>query len=342
MSEYTKNLSLVNNDGSVNLGWARHPVFDLNIRDAAAVKHHPFGAWRTKRWTYFYIAAPAIFFSGLIAHVGYLGNIVVYLYDLEHHALMEQSLNIPFGAGITLADHPRHGTTCALHGKSLKLESTVTPEGKHIAVHWPAFNGGRDLDAEISLIWQEQLESLNVVDPLKNGRFAYTTKVTCLPAGGSIRLGNDTWKCDPEETMAEIDWSRGFFENTTLWKWATLSGRLSNGDPVGLNLCSGFHDGGDNENALMFDGHVTKLGLVSFTYDPNSIMKPWHITSPDGRVDLTFTPIADRKSMTDLGIIHSHIHQLIGRYTGHVTPDNSGPLTISGIIGAAEDHDALW
>ena len=145
----------------------------------------------------------------------------------------------------------------------------------------PGSTDRRDLHADLLLGWPEDLESLSVVDPLKNGRFAYTTKVTGMPATGTIRVGQETWECSPSEALGELDWSRGFLESVTPWKWATASGRTPQGQTVGFNLCSGFHDGGDNENAVVVDGHLTKLGLVSFTHDQAHIMQPWHISSLD-------------------------------------------------------------
>ncbi len=341
MGEFRQQLPLTGPDGSVHYGWARQPLFKLNMNDAAAMRRHPFRAWRTKRWEYYYVATPELFFSGMVAHVGYLGNVVVYLYDLQRDLLRQQSVNVPLGHGMTLADHPREGMTGVQTGHGIQLRSCMSADKKRVTVHWPAFDGHDDLDAELSFAWPEAWESLTVVDPLREGRFAYTTKATCLPATGHIHLGGNDWECEARHAFAEVDWSRGLFENTTLWKWATMSG-CSGEHVVGFNLCNGFHDRGDNENALLLDGRITKLSGVSFTYDRESIMQPWHVTSPDRRVDVTFTPLVDRRSMTDLGIVHSHIHQLVGRYTGQIIPDGSPAIELPGIIGAAEDHDARW
>lgn len=334
---------LVSNDGVLNTGWARQPVFDLNMGAAPSVRHHPFHAWRLKRWEYFYVATPEIFFAAQVAHLGYLGNVAAYLYDIKRNILLQSTLNIPLGIGVVMADHPRRGTS-TVHpaGVSARYTSTMTTGGKQMTIHWPRFGGARDLHADLLLGWPEELESLSVVDPLKRGRFAYTTKVLSMPASGTIRLGENSWQCNPAEALGELDWSQGLLEAVTVWKWATASGRTAQGQRVGFNLCTGFHDGGDNENALSVDGRITKLGLVSFTHDHTDVMQPWHITSSDGRVDLSFVPVADRRSDTNAGPLQSHIHQLVGRYTGVVTPDGSDPIAITGFVGAAEDHYARW
>lgn len=343
MSEHTTPISLASEDGRINFGWARQPLFDVNMRAAASARHHPFSAWRLKRWEYFYVVTPGVFFAAQLAHLGYLGNVAAYLYDIEHNVLLEKTLNIPFGAGIVMADHPRHGTTISARtGKSADYMSEMAGPGKHVTIDWPRFDGERDLHADLLLSWPEALESLSVIDPLTNGRFAYTTKVTSMPVSGTIRVGDDTWHCNPSQALGELDWSRGFLESVTSWKWATASGRTPEGQTIGFNLCSGFHDLGDNENALVVNGHLTKLSILSFTYNRTCIMEPWHVTSLDGRVDLSFVPLADRRSDTSAGLLQSHIHQLVGRYTGTVIPEGSDPLTIMDFVGAAEDHYARW
>lgn len=342
MGEHTKPLSMVAGNGLVNFGWARQPLFDVNMTAAASVHRHIFHAWRLKRWEYFYVATPTVFFSAQIAHVGYLANLAAYLYNIKRNVLLERTSNIPFGTGVILADHPRRGTTSARNGVSTRLQFEMTPEGKHMTIDWPRFNGPQGLHADLLLGWPEELECLSVVDPLRNGRFAYTTKVTCMPTSGTIRVGQETWECNRSEALGELDWSRGFLESVTPWKWATASGRTRQGQTVGFNLCSGFHDQGDNENAMVVDGHLTKLGIVSFTYDQSHVMQPWHVSCPDGRVDLSFVPMVDRQSYTDAGPLQSHIHQLVGRYSGTVMPEGSDPIAITDFVGAAEDHYARW
>ncbi|OQX62528.1 MAG: hypothetical protein B5M51_05920 [Anaerolinea sp. 4484_236] len=67
---------------------------------------------------------------------------------------------------------------------------------------------------------------------------------------------------------------------------------------------------------------------------------------PDGRnqnrLDLTFTPFKDRTARTNLGIIFSEVHQMFGRYNGHVILDDGEKLEIHDLIGFAEEHHARW
>ena len=45
-------------------------------------------------------------------------------------------------------------------------------------------------------------------------------------------------------------------------------------------------------------------------------MKPWNITSNDGRFEAIFTPILNRQSLTDAKIIVSEQNQIFGTMNG--------------------------
>ncbi|OPZ28006.1 MAG: hypothetical protein BWZ02_01448 [Lentisphaerae bacterium ADurb.BinA184] len=66
------------------------------------------------------------------------------------------------------------------------------------------------------------------------------------------------------------------------------------------------------------------------------------LPSVGGRLDLTFTPFKERIATTKLGIIDSEVHQMFGRYTGHVRLDDGQTVELPGIIGFAEEHHARW
>ena len=71
-------------------------------------------------------------------------------------------------------------------------------------------------------------------------------------------------------------------------------------------------------------------------------MRPWHFTDNEGRLDLTFTPFKDRTATTNLGIITSQVHQMFGRYNGHVTTNEGKVIPVKDLIGFAEEHHARW
>jgi hypothetical protein len=84
------------------------------------------------------------------------------------------------------------------------------------------------------------------------------------------------------------------------------------------------------------------LGQVDFCYDDGDFMQPWRMTSPDGRLDLQFTPFLDRMAATNLLLITSEVHQLFVRYSGTVCTDEGGVVEIQDLLGFAEEHHARW
>jgi hypothetical protein len=89
-------------------------------------------------------------------------------------------------------------------------------------------------------------------------------------------------------------------------------------------------------------GRIHKLGVVKFDYRSGDYMHPWRFTDDERRLDLTLTPFKDRTARTNLGIIFSEVHQMFGRYEGHVILDDGKPLEIKDLIGFAEVHHARW
>jgi hypothetical protein len=60
------------------------------------------------------------------------------------------------------------------------------------------------------------------------------------------------------------------------------------------------------------------------------------------RVDLTFTPFFERVAKTDVLIIRSEVHQMIGKFNGRLKIDDGEEILIDNAIGWAEDHHARW
>ena len=71
-------------------------------------------------------------------------------------------------------------------------------------------------------------------------------------------------------------------------------------------------------------------------------MRPWRMVSPDGRLDLEFTPFLERVAKTNLLIITSEVHQMFGCYRGTVKTDDGEIIGVDGLIGFAEEHHARW
>jgi hypothetical protein len=133
------------------------------------------------------------------------------------------------------------------------------------------------------------------------------------------------------------------WEYRSFWVWASASGFLPDGRTVGLNLGFGFGDTSTaTENAIILEGRIHKLAEVAFDYDPADFMKPWRMTSPDGRLELEFVPFNERVARTNLLLVASEVHQLFGHYQGRLVSDEGETIEVRDLVGFAEEHHARW
>ena len=342
-TELTQPGPLLQPDGQLaQVGWAREPLLDCNLESANFYVLRPLQRFRIKRWDYYAVFTPRRFFSATIADLGYAGNIFVYALDFETGDLHEEGLVIPMGKGITLPRNSTEGDSYSENSKA-RLAFRLHPDHRHLEISWPGFHDGRGIHADIILQTPPGHESMNIVIPIGVKRFYYNRKINCLPANGSIKYGDITETLDPATCMGSLDWGRGVWEYQSSWNWASASGFLLDGCPLGLNLGCGFGDlSKAGENALILNNRIHKLEQVKFDYVSGDYMQPWHFTDTEGHLDLTFTPFKDRTAQTNLGIIFSEVHQMFGHYNGTVIADDGEKIQVKDLIGFAEEHHARW
>jgi hypothetical protein len=341
--ELTEKGKLLDSHGKLaQVGWSRQPLLDCNLERARFYNFRFFQRFRIKRWDYYAIFTPRLFFSATIADLGYAGNIFVYILDYASHELHEEGLVIPFSRGIELPRNSHQGISF-FQDKHTSLRFDVLPEERHIQIAWPAFHGGRGISADILLNQSPDHESMTIVIPIKQRRFYYNRKINCLPAVGSLQYGDLQENLSSENCLGSLDWGRGVWEYNSFWNWASASGFLPDGQTVGLNFGCGFGDlTAATENCLILNQKIHKLSSVDFSYNTNDFMNPWKFTDYEGRLDLDFVPFKERLARTNLGIILSEVHQMFGRYSGTVSTDDGKIIEINHLIGFAEQHQARW
>ncbi|CAG1773067.1 hypothetical protein BAC2_03493 [uncultured bacterium] len=341
--ELTHPTLLLKSDGTLtDVGWSRQPILDCNLEAAHFYSLRFLQRPRIKRWGYYAVTSPTYFFSVTLADLGYAGQAFIYLIDFTTGKYHEATLTLPFSRGITL---PRNSTTgdSAFDNGKVRLAFHLTPDGRHLSVVWPNF-AGKDLTADLTLRLAPDHESMTIVIPINNvRRFYYNRKINCLLAEGRVTWGADRFDFKPADTLGNLDWGRGIWDYRSFWVWASASGFQPDGRTVGLNLGFGFGDTSQaTENALSLNGRLHKLAQVDFQYSSQDFKRPWKMSSPDGRLDLEFTPFIERVAKTNLLLITSEVHQMFGRYRGTVIADDGKVLHIDGLIGWAEEHRAQW
>ena len=315
-----------------SVGWSRHPLHTCNLS----------GHWpRKKRWNFWGVTSDACAFSVLLADLDYIGLAKAYFLEFETKRFIEETVTLPLGRGCDLPDTPNRDVV--FESKAMSLSFLDEQGNTRIRVQSPAFGGTR-LSAELLVERPKGHETVNVVIPWNEHQFNHNSKQFCLPAGGAVSLGDQTFPFEPGKAFGCLDFSRGIWPYSTFWNWACFSG-TQGGRSIGINLGGSWTDGtGMTENGICVDGRVSKIGEdLRFSYDPSDLMKPWTITAPvSGRIDLSIVPFFERVAKTDRLVIRSEFRQVFGRFSGTLVPDSGEAIQVEDIIGWVEQHRARW
>jgi hypothetical protein len=333
---------LSDSGGLLQVGWSPQPLLDSNLEKANFYALKIFQPLRMKRWDYYGISTPTHFFSFTVSDIGYLGMVFAYVVDFEKKTHHEETVAVPFAGGVQIPRNSTQGQTC-YRNKKVSLVFEKDANQRFVKVRWENFENGQSLNAELSMQERPEYESMNLVIPIEEKRFYFNRKINCLPVSGWIEYLGRRHELSPQTCLANLDWGRGVWAYKSFWVWASASGFLPNGRPIGLNMGYGFGDSSKaTENAFILDNKIQKLENIHFEYDSRNFMAPWKMRSDDGRLELTFTPFYERIAKTDAKILTSEVHQMFGKYAGTLVSDQGEKLAIQDLIGFAEEHHACW
>ena len=333
--ELTKAVNLCAPDGRLNpqaIGFSRKPLHTCNLSGYAM---------RKKRWNYWAITTPDFMFSVTISDIDYLGMIFAYFLDLNTKEFIEQTVITPFGAGVNLDSRVEEKLIFENKGFSACLDDS----GDMVRINVRSSNfGGKTMQADFTITRRLTHETLNVVIPWSPDRFQFTSKQTCLPAVGEVKIGERVFPFTGKDTYACLDFGRGIWKYQTTWNWISFAG-MSGQDVIGVNLGAQWTDGtGYTENGLIINGRLVKIGTnTAITLDEKDLMKPWVIkTEVHPAVDLVFTPVYERVAKTDLGILKSVVHQMIGHFNGTLVDEGGKVYPVKNLVGWSEGQEARW
>lgn len=318
------------NDAAI--GFSRTPLHTCNLSGHSL---------RKKRWNYWCITNQDFLFSITISNIDYMGMIFAYFLDLRTKEFFEQTVSTPFGAGCEMTDTV-NGRLVFKNAK-MSVEFDDSGEAVSLLVLSPSF-GGKPLEASFEINRPVNHETLNVVVPWSKDRFQFTSKQTCLPAAGRISMGEREIKFSSDNSFACLDFGRGIWKYESVWNWSSFAGK-SGSHTIGVNLGGKWTDGtGSTENGLVIDGKLIKIGSdITFEYNTGNYMLPWRIhTREVPAVKLVFNPLFERVAKTDLGVLRSEVHQMIGHFNGELTDEEGKRFEVKDLVGWAEDHAARW
>lgn len=319
-------------------GWATAEV----KRYSRAAVRAP--AWRLKEWDYYCVTAPGFALALTVADNGYMGLLATAWMDFEAATATNGAAMTAFPMGRMRLPASADIGDVDVKAGGLALAFRHADGGRRLIVDHPGFDRGRGLQGEIFLS-DPPRDRMVIATPFPGAprAFYYNQKINCLRAEGEVLLGGETRRFSPDSAFAVFDWGRGVWTYDNTWYWGSASG-LHEGRRFGFNIGHGFGDtSAASENMVFVDGVAHKLGEVTFHLPKGAHDSgPWRFTSDDGRFEMSFVPIVDRASATDLGVLRSVQHQVFGRFSGEVVLDDGERLAIRDLLGFAEEVENRW
>jgi hypothetical protein len=322
-------------------GWATREV--LRYRRARV---RAFGL-RRKEWDYYCVLGERHGVALTVADNDYFGFLGVTWLDFEGRRFTSRDVLVPFPLGrLTLPESADAGDVQVRHG-AVSISYRHEAGGRRLTFSAPEIAG------EIVLAKPDD-DRMVIATPFagRPRHFYYNQKINCLPASGQVTAFGQSHAFTPERSFGVLDWGRGAWTYDNTWYWGSASGLVDG--PVGgmagprrlgFNIGHGFGDtSAASENMVFLDGVAHKLDQVTFHLPASGALdaSDWRFTSNDGRFEMTFTPILDRASDFNLGLIASDQHQVFGRYNGTVVHDSGERLAVRDLIGFAEKVHNRW
>ena len=339
--EITTSAPLLGKDGDLlEPGWARSL---LPVYRRADIKASPM---RIKEWDYYLITDGHIGLALTIADNGYMGldSISFLHFDEGWEQTTSRMRALPLGKTHLPESSADGASEVARGGYAMTF---YHEDGlRKLSFHMDKFRGKDAIEGIVQLS-DEPIESMVIATPFdKPGHFYYNQKINCMRAEGWIELGDRRFELTKDKFFAVLDWGRGVWTYKNTWYWGSGNGTVE-GRPFGFNIGYGFGDtSAASENMLFYDGTAHKLEQLTFLIPQkdgkDDFMSPWKFTSSDGRFEMDFTPVLDRASCTNVGIICSDQHQVFGYFNGTARLDDGRVLKIENLLGFAEKVYNKW
>ncbi len=316
----------------------------LPIYDRTQVKASPL---RLKEWDYYYIGNDRLGVALTIADNGYMGldSISFLSFQGAPWQITKSPMRL-FPMGKTNLPQSSDSGVSEISGKGYAMKFTVAGGKRVLSAHMEDFTDGQPIDIQVTLT-REPRESMVICTPFEEeAHFYYNQKINCMRASGTVKLGQEEFTLNPEDSFGVLDWGRGVWTYHNTWYWGSASG-LHQGVDFGFNIGYGFGDtSAASENMLFYNGKAHKLSQVTFHIPMKDgvedYLTPWTFTSDDGRFEMDFLPIIDRASNTDFKLLKSDQHQIFGKFYGKAVLDDGSVLQIRDLMGFAEKVENKW
>jgi len=334
--EVTENRPVMDEFGRpVHFGWARKPLFEYNPPPIGG----SFRARITESDRYIIFSATHVIVFEVIDG-GYLGRVGVSVFSVKDRKRSTRSIESVLSMGRFELPRSSEEGSIKIREKHAALDFVIMEGGARIIkVDYSRFSRHRHLRGEVVLIPAfSGAESIVTVVPWRQNERAFR-HFRCSPwfiTEGVMQFGSTEIFFTRDNAWSIYDWKREVRPGKDYRYWAAACGVVG-GRLAGFNIGFGLSDSNaGTENAFFLDGRIHKLDQVTFHIPPRSWLKKWKFTSNNKRLEMTFSPLQERKEDRYLLFHYVKCRQLCGTFSGRVILDDGSPLEFSNITGFAE------
>ncbi len=244
-----------------NPGFAKRMIFDYSRKDVKA------SSWRIKEWDYYAVLTDDFGFSCTIADLSYSSLVSANFFDFRTGAYLAKSKIGWFTFGKLGLPAASAAGNVGYHDKQFDFDFIRDERGRLLHCVIRSFSAEGDLEADIRLEAPDD-DSMVIATPwqTKKPRFYLNQKINCMPATGTVKIGNAVRTYPAGSSWGVLDWGRGAWTYKNTWYWGSASG-LAAGMRFGFNIGYGFGDTSKaSENMMFFDGKAHKLDQVTFVW----------------------------------------------------------------------------
>lgn len=325
----------------IEKGYARSLIKDYQRSDIKA------GKLRIKEWDYYLVYDENYAIALTFDDNSYMGLMSLSVIDFKNQREKTVSpMQIMTKGKHCLPSSSKHGD-CIYHSKNIDMLFRHNDGKRVLECKLPNFYDNKDFTCQL-ILSEEPKDSMVIVTPFDKPKyFYYNQKIVGFKVEGYFKVGDFEYKFSGPKTRGILDWGRGVWTYKNTWYWGAGAG-IVDGHEIGFNIGYGFGDtSAASENCVFYDGVMHKLDQVTFNIPTDEkgkyeYTKPWTFTSNDGRFEMDFTPIIDRKSKTDVLLICSDQHQVFGKFNGKIILDDGKVIILRDFIAFAERVFNKW
>jgi len=340
----TNPCDLLKEDGTLTApGYATRPLWRYERNQIKTPWH------RIKEWDYYAVLSQELGYgiTFTVSDLSYIGLVAICWLDFKNKTYKQYDTLTLLPRGSTNFPPSSESGVTAFQDKKFNIRIDVVKGKRVLQFEAPGFislDGEKGLKGEITLQQNPEMDSMVIATSWAENRkaFYYNQKTNCMPADGEVTIGSKSYPFSPDNSFGVLDWGRGNWTYKNQWYWGSASG-LQDEKTIGWNIGYGFSDRSmASENMIFYNGKAHKLDEVIFHFNSRDFTEPWRFTSNDGRFEMIMTPIVDRNSAVNLGLIKSVQHQVFGTFTGDLVLDDGSKLHVDNLLGFAEDVLNWW